>query len=139
MRFDGAQLNHMWLRRQTTKFNGVSYVVQRAAMGVFTPEGRRQTKENIAYYKQNAKCMTDTLDKLGIWYTGGKNSPYVWFRCPDDMDSWKFFDLLLRQIQVVGTPGEGFGACGEGYFRFSAFSSRADTEEAMDRLYRLFK
>lgn len=139
LQFDGAQLNHMWLRRQTTKFNGVSYVVQRAAMGVFTPEGRRQTKENIAYYKQNAKCMTDTLDKLGIWYTGGKNSPYVWFRCPDDMDSWKFFDLLLRQIQVVGTPGEGFGACGEGYFRFSAFSSRADTEEAMDRLYRLFK
>ncbi len=137
--FDGAPLRRLWLRRQTTKFNGVSYVVQRAAMGVFTPEGQAQTRESIEYYKRNARCMTDTLDRLGIWYTGGKNSPYVWLRCPGNMDSWAFFDKLLHEAQIVGTPGEGFGQCGQGYFRFSAFSSHEDTQEAMARLETLLR
>lgn len=132
-------LNKMWLRRQTTKFNGVSYPVQKGALGIFTPQGEKQTKENIQYYKENAKTITDTLDRLGIWYTGGKNSPYVWFRCPDAMDSWTFFDHLLGQAQIVGTPGAGFGRNGEGYFRFSSFSSHAHTTEAMERFFRLFQ
>lgn len=139
LHFDGVSLNQMWLRRQTTKFNGVSYVVQRAAMAVFTEKGQMQTKENIEYYRKNARRMTDTMDRLGIWYTGGKNSPYVWIRCPNELGSWEFFDCLLQKIQVVGTPGEGFGEYGKGYFRFSAFSSHSDTEEAMERFYRLFR
>ena len=139
LRFGGASLNHLWLRRQTTKFNGVSYVVQRAAMGAFTPDGQKQTREAIAYYKQNAKLVADTMERLGIWYTGGKNSPYVWFQCPGGMDSWSFLDYLLHHGQIVGTPGEGFGENGKGYFRFSAFSSQEDTAEAMERFYQLFK
>ena len=137
--FDGTPLNRLWLRRQTTKFNGVAYVVQRAAMGVFTPEGRRQTRENIEYYKRNAQLMAETMEKLGIWYTGGKNSPYVWFQCPGGADSWAFFDQLLHKAQIVGTPGEGFGENGKGYFRFSAFSSHEDTQEAMKRFYELYR
>lgn len=139
LNFGGFCLNHLWLRRQTTKFNGVSYVVQRAAMGVFTPEGQKQCRENIGYYQRNAKLMTQTMDQLGIWYTGGENSPYVWFQCPGNLDSWSFFDHLLSQAQIVGTPGEGFGENGKGFFRFSAFSSFEDTKEAMDRFARLFR
>ena len=93
--------------------------------------------KNIRYYKDNARILTDVLDTLGIWYCGGKNAPYIWLRCPDGADSWSFFDRLLSEIQVVGTPGEGFGACGEGYFRFSTFGSRDDTAEAADRLLSL--
>ncbi len=138
LNFGGVPLNRLWLRRQTTKFNGVSYVVQRAAMGVFIEEGRKQTRRNIEIYKENARLVTDTLDRLGIWYTGGKNSPYIWMECPGGMGSWEFFDYLLKNAQIVGTPGEGFGENGKGYFRFSAFSSPADTTEAMERISRLF-
>ncbi len=132
--FDGTMINKMWLRRQTTKFNGVPYIVQKGAAAVFTENGQKEIMENINYYKENAKIITDTLDKLGIWYTGGKNSPYIWLKCPNNMKSWEFFDYLLNNIQVVGTPGSGFGENGEGYFRLTSFGSRENTIEAMDRL-----
>lgn len=132
--FDGMSINHMWLRRQTTKFNGVSYVVQKGAEAVFTPVGRKQVKENIAYYRKNADIVTQTLDALKIWYTGGKNSPYIWLRCPDGMSSWDFFDHLLGTAGIVGTPGAGFGKNGEHYFRLTAFSSYENTVKAMELL-----
>lgn len=131
--FDGMSLNKMWLRRQTTKFNGVSYIVQRGAAAVFTEEGMRQIRANINVYRQNAKIITDALDELGIWYTGGKNSPYIWLKCPNGMDSWTFFDYLLENANVVGTPGAGFGENGEGYFRLTAFNNAENTKEAMCR------
>ena len=134
---EGMSLNHMWLRRQTTKFNGVPYIVQRGAAAVFTPEGRRQTAEGIAYYRENARLIADALTGLGIWYTGGVNSPYVWLACPDGMDSWTFFDRLLEKAQVVGTPRAGFGRNGEGYFRLTAFGDRDRTRQAVERLRRL--
>lgn len=130
---EGVSLNKLWLRRQTTKFNGVSYIVQKGAAEVFTEEGRRQIMADIAYYKENAKIITAALDELGIWYTGGRNSPYVWLKCPDGMDSWSFFDFLLEKAGVVGTPGEGFGKNGEGFFRLTAFGNRENTIEAMER------
>lgn len=133
----GLSANKMWLRRQTTKFNGVPYIVQRAAAAVFTPEGRAQTEANLAYYRENAKLIAGTLEKLGIWFTGGGHSPYIWFKCPSGMGSWEFFDHLLGNAQVVGTPGAGFGANGEGFFRLSAFGDREDTAEAMERIERL--
>lgn len=136
--FDGVKLNKLWLRRQTTKFNGVSYIVQKGALGVFTKTGQEQIKENIAYYKQNAKIITDTLDELGVWYTGGKNSPYVWLKCPCDMNSWDFFSLLLTKAAVVGTPGEGFGNNGKNFFRLTAFSTKENTIEAMERIKKLY-
>lgn len=139
LEFDGVKLSKLWLRRQTTKFNGVSYPVQRAAAAVFTPEGLNQVRENLAYYKQNAKTITDALDSLGIWYTGGVNSPYIWLRCPNGMGSWEFFDLLLTKANVVGTPGAGFGAMGEGYFRLTAFGDHERTREAAERIVKLFK
>ena len=119
--------------------NGVSYIIQKGGAAVFTPEGQKQIHDNIAVYKQNAKCIMEVLDKLGIWYTGGKNAPYIWMKCPNNMSSWEFFDLLLNEIQVVGTPGEGFGKCGEGYFRFSTFGSVEDTKEAIRRLKALLR
>lgn len=103
--FQDASLNKMWLRRQTTKFNGVSYIVQRGAEAAFTEEGQRQIRKNIAYYRENARIITETLEELGIWYTGGKNSPYIWLKCPNDMESWEFFDYLLGKVGVVGIPG----------------------------------
>lgn len=127
-------LNKMWLRRQTTKFNGVAYVVQRGAAAVFTPEGMREIRENLDYYRQNAAVIAQALDEMGIWYCGGKNSPYVWLRCPNHMDSWAFFDWLLENANVVGTPGEGFGACGQGYFRLTAFGDADRTKEAAQRI-----
>ncbi len=130
----GMSLREMWVRNRTTKTNGVSYIIQKGAAAVFTPEGQRQIRENINIYKENAKILTETLDALGIWYTGGKNAPYIWMKCPEGMDSWTFFDYLLQKIQVIGTPGAGFGACGEGYFRFSTFASPEDTREAARRL-----
>ena len=130
----GMNLRQMWVRNRTTKSNGVSYILQRGAAAVFTPEGQKQIHETLDIYKQNAGTLGETLDKLGIWYTGGKNAPYIWLACPGGMGSWDFFDRLLTEIQVVGTPGEGFGACGEGYFRFSAFGDPADTLEACSRL-----
>lgn len=136
---DGVKLNKLWLRRQTTKFNGVSYIVQRGAEAVFSDEGIRQTRENIDYYRRNARVITDALDRLGIWYCGGLNSPYIWLRCPNDMKSWDFFDYLLSEANVVGTPGEGFGRCGEGFFRLTSFSDYDSTREAMSRIEALLK
>ena len=135
----GRSLNKLWLRRQSTKFNGVPYIVQRGAEAVFTEEGLRQVRENIDYYLQNAKLITDTLEELGIWFTGGRNSPYVWLKCPGGEPSWDFFNRLLTQANVVGTPGEGFGENGEGFFRLSAFGSRDNVSEAMRRLKELLK
>ena len=137
--FNNSNLNKMWLRRQTTKFNGVSYIVQKGASAVFSEEGQKQIKQNLDYYKRNAKVISDTLDKLGIDYTGGKNSPYIWLKCPNNMNSWDFFDLLLTKIGVVGTPGAGFGNNGKNYFRLTSFNTLEKTQEAMDRFYELFK
>ena len=133
----GMKFNEMWVRNRTTKTNGVSYIIQKGGAAVFTPEGQKQIRDNIKVYKNNAKVLMKALDKLGIWYCGGKNAPYIWMKCPDGMGSWEFFDYLLNEIQVVGTPGEGFGACGEGYFRFSTFGSPEDTVEAANRLVSL--
>lgn len=137
LNFDSMSINKMWLRRQTTKFNGVSYIVQRGAQAVFSQEGRKQIKENILYYRKNAEIITKTLDELNIWYTGGKNSPYIWLRCPNGMKSWDFFDYLLNKVAIVGTPGEGFGENGDRYFRLTAFSSYENTVKAMERLMSL--
>ena len=134
---NGMSLNGMWVRNRTTKTNGVSYIIQKGGAAVFTPEGQEQIHNNIQIYKNNAKVLTEALDELGIWYTGGKNAPYIWLKCPNGMGSWEFFDYLLNEVQVVGTPGEGFGACGEGYFRFSTFGSPEDTKEAARRLVKL--
>ena len=135
----GMNMNDMWVRNRTTKTNGVSYIIQKGGAAVFTPEGQREIHQNIQLYKQNAKMLMQTLDALNVWYCGGKNAPYIWMKCPDRLGSWDFFDLLLNRIQVIGTPGEGFGACGEGYFRFSTFGSPEDTQEAAKRLYELLK
>ena len=105
---------------------------------MFSEEGQRQIRENIRYYKENAAVLMKALDSLGFWYCGGKNAPYIWMKCPEGMGSWDFFDCLLNEIQVVGTPGEGFGSCGEGYFRFSTFGDREETKEAAKRLIGLF-
>lgn len=133
----GVSLNKLWLRRQTTKFNGVPYIVQRGAEAVFTEEGQKQIGENLEVYRRNARVLSECLDELGIRYTGGKNSPYVWMQCPGFSDSWKFFDYLLEEANVVGTPGCGFGKNGQGYFRLTAFGSEANTAEAAQRLRRL--
>jgi LL-diaminopimelate aminotransferase len=136
---EGMNLNAMWVRNRTTRSNGVSYIIQKGAAAVFTPEGQKQIQANIDVYRSNAKVMMKALDELGLWYCGGKNSPYIWMACPDGMDSWTFFDKLLNEAQIVGTPGEGFGDCGEGYFRFSMFGDPDDTKEAAKRLVELLK
>lgn len=136
---DGQSLKDMWFRRQSTKFNGTPYIVQKAAEAVFTDEGYAEIMENIHGYQENAKIITDTLDELEIYYTGGHYSPYVWLKCPNNMSSWEFFDFLLEKAQVVGTPGEGFGKNGEGFFRLTAFNTPERTREAMDRLKRILK
>ncbi len=137
--FDGMSLNKMWIRRQTTKFNGVAYIVQRGAAAVFTEEGQKQIHENLDYYKRNAKIIGDTLDKLNIKYTGGKNSPYIWLKCPNNMNSWDFFDLLLTKVGIVGTPGAGFGKNGDNWFRLTSFNTLENTQKAMDKFYQFFK
>ena len=134
---DGHNLYATWYRRQATKFNGVSYPVQCAAAAVFSEEGQRQIRENIAYYQENARIIASALDELGIYYTGGKNSPYIWLKCPNGMGSWEFFDLLLKEANVVGTPGEGFGENGAGYFRLTSFGDRESTVEAVERIKKL--
>ncbi|MDE5789584.1 MAG: LL-diaminopimelate aminotransferase [Clostridia bacterium] len=136
---DGYSANKLWFRRQATKFNGVPYVIQRGAAAVFTPEGRRQIKQNLAVYQRNAAKIAGCMDELGIWYTGGKNSPYIWLKCPNGMGSWEFFDYLLNNAQVVGTPGAGFGKNGEGFFRLTAFGSEETTEEAVERIKKLLR
>lgn len=136
---DGQSLKDMWFRRQSTKFNGTPYIVQKAAAAVFTEEGYAEIMENIQGYKENAKIIADTLDELGIYYTGGHYSPYVWLKCPNNMSSWEFFDFLLEKAQVVGTPGEGFGKNGEDFFRLTAFNTPERTREAMERLKEILK
>ena len=136
---DGLSLNKMWMRRQTTKFNGVPYIVQRGAEAVFTEAGMAEIQQNLDYYRRNAAVIAAALDEAGIWYCGGKNSPYIWLRCPGGMGSWEFFDWLLETANVVGTPGEGFGECGKGYFRLTAFGDAEKTREAAARLLRALK
>lgn len=131
-------LNAMWNRRQSTKFNSTSYIIQLGAAAVFTEEGMEQCMENIRFYQGNAKIIADTLSRKGIRFFGGINSPYIWFECPGNMDSWTFFDYLLDKVQVVGTPGAGFGENGKNYFRLTAFGSRENTIEAMKRFEELF-
>lgn len=136
---DGTEvsISQLWSRRQGSKFNGVSYPVQCAAAAVFTEEGLEQIHKNISYYQENAKIISSTMDKLGVKYTGGINSPYIWFKCPNNMNSWDFFDLMLNKIAVVGTPGAGFGKNGDGWFRLTAFGDRDKTAEAMKRFEKL--
>lgn len=129
----------IWCRRQGSKFNGVSYPVQRAAAAVFTPEGQKQIRVAISYYQENARVIGAALDELGIPYTGGVNSPYVWLKCPKGLSSWDFFDLLLTRANVVGTPGAGFGRNGEGWFRLTAFGDKGRTKEAVERIKKLLK
>lgn len=138
---DGTEmsLNKMWNRRQTTKFNGVPYIVQKGAATVFSIEGMTEAKKMIDTYKVNAKIISDTMDELGIRYFGGINSPYIWFECPNNMNSWDFFDFMLNKIAVVGTPGAGFGKNGDNYFRLTSFNNKENTLEAMDRFKTLFK
>lgn len=135
---DGTELNGLWARRQATKFNGVSYITQRAAEAVYSEEGKKQVREIIAYYQNNAKVIYNGLKDCGFTVYGAKNSPYVWLKTPDNMGSWEFFDTLLNEIQVVGTPGEGFGPSGEGYFRLTAFGSADNTAAAVERIKNYF-
>lgn len=134
---DGVRLHKLWLRRQTTKFNGVPYIVQRGAAAVFTEEGQKQIKENLSYYMENAKIIADAMRQMGVWFTGGEHSPYIWLKCPNGMGSWEFFDYLLENANVVGTPGAGFGENGEGFFRLTAFGDRENTKEAVARIKKL--
>lgn len=133
----GVPLNKLWLRRQTTKFNGVPYIVQRGAEAVFTEEGQRQIHKAIDYYRENARMIAGALREMGIWFTGGENSPYIWLKCPGGLSSWEYFDRLLTEANVVGTPGAGFGKNGEGFFRLTAFGDRDSTAEAVSRLKKL--
>ncbi len=136
---EGVKLNKLWLRRQTTKFNGVPYIVQKGAAAVFSEEGQKQIKETLAVYQENAKIIADAFTEMGIWFTGGKNSPYIWMKCPDGMTSWEYFDYLLNEANVVGTPGSGFGKNGEGFFRLTAFNNKENTLEAVRRIKALKK
>lgn len=128
----------MWNRRQSTKFNGTSYIVQKGAEAVFSEAGMKECYENIAYYKENAAIIADTMKKVGVRFFGGVHSPYIWFECPNGMDSWEFFDRMLNEIQVVGTPGAGFGENGKNFFRLTAFGTKENTIEAMKRFETLF-
>ncbi len=139
LRPNGEDLHGMWSRRQQSKYNEVPYVVQRAAEAVFTEEGLKASFENVAYYKENAKLIAKVLDEAGVWYTGGINSPYIWLECPKGLKSWEFFDLLLEKAKLVGTPGVGFGAGGEGYFRLTGFGNAEQTKEAATRLAAFLK
>lgn len=136
---DGSDvsLNKLWLRRQTTKFNGVPYIVQRGAEAVYSQEGQKQVRETIAYYMENARIIREGVASTGITVFGGVNAPYIWLKCPTG-SSWEFFDMLLDRAAVVGTPGAGFGANGEGYFRLTAFGTRENTVEAVERIKKIF-
>lgn len=138
LEFGGVSLNRLWARRQSTKMNGVSYPVQRAAEAVFTPEGLNGVRENIEYYHANAKIIREGLAKAGFEVYGGVNSPYVWLKVPQGLTSWEFFDQLLEKAHVVGTPGSGFGTCGEGYFRLTSFNTKENTEKAVQRIVKTF-
>ena len=135
----GISLNDMWVRNRTTKTNGVSYILQKGGAAVFTDEGQAQIKKNIEVYKKNARVLMEALDSLGIRYFGGKNAPYIWMKCPDGTDSWSFFDRMLNELQIIGTPGAGFGACGEGFFRLSSFGDPEETKQAAKRMTEMLK
>lgn len=137
--FDGVELNKLWFRRQSTKFNGVSYITQRAAQAIYSEEGQKQICQNIEYYKENAKIIYDGLTKAGLKCFGGIYSPYIWFKTPCNESSWDYFDLLLDKCHVVTTPGSGFGNCGEGYMRLTAFGNRERTIEAVERIVTYLK
>ncbi|NBK17786.1 LL-diaminopimelate aminotransferase [Anaerotruncus sp. 1XD42-93] len=139
LKIEGMSPNRMWNRRQATKFNGVPYIIQRGAEAAFSEEGVRQSQEMIAYYKKNTAVMAETLERCGVHFFGGVHSPYLWMECPDRMDSWTFFDYLLENAAIVGTPGAGFGINGEGYFRLTGFGSQPKTMEAMQRISSLLK
>lgn len=134
---EDVQLNPLWDRRQSTKFNGVSYPVQRAAQAIYTEEGKKEIQENLDYYVENAEIIRDGLEKVGLKVYGGVDSPYIWFKTPEDIDSWTFFDTLLKEAHVVSTPGAGFGPSGEGYIRLTAFNTHENTKEAMERISKL--
>ena len=134
-----VSLRKWWLRRQTTKFNGVPYIVQRGAEAVFSPAGREQIQESLKVYRENARILRTALEKQGVACWGGIHSPYIWLKCPDGMDSWQYFDALLHRCQLVGTPGCGFGSCGEGYFRLTAFNTIENTRRAVERLENFYK
>jgi LL-diaminopimelate aminotransferase len=134
---DGQAIGKLWLRRQSTKYNGVPYIVQRGAEAALLEEGFAQIKQNIAYYQQNTKIISSALQEMGIWFTGGENSPYIWLKCPNNMSSWEFFDKVLTEANVIGTPGAGFGEMGEGYFRLSAFANKEDVSTAMQMLKKM--
>ena len=138
---DGKEimLNRLWNRRQCTKFNGASYVTQRGAEAIYTEEGKKEIRENIEYYRENAKIIREGLTEAGFTVYGGVNAPYIWLKLPDEIKSWDFFDKLLNEVAVVGTPGVGFGPSGEGYFRLTAFGSRENTIEAIERIKNNFK
>ncbi|HHW00439.1 MAG TPA: LL-diaminopimelate aminotransferase [Clostridiaceae bacterium] len=135
--YENTVLNKLWLRRQTTKFNGVPYIVQRGAEAVFSEEGHAQIQQNIAYYKENAKIISETLKGMNIWFVGGENSPYIWLKCPTGMTSWVYFDYLLENANIIGTPGSGFGKNGEEFFRLTSFGERKNIIEAMNRLSKI--
>lgn len=132
-------LNHLWNRRHTTKFNGTPYIIQRGAEAIYSAEGQKQVKELISYYMTNAKIIREGLQEAGLEVYGGINAPYIWLKTPANLDSWSFFDKLLKEVHIVGTPGAGFGPCGEGYFRLTAFGDRANTEQAIERIKTKFK
>ena len=136
---DGSRVpfNKLWNRRHTTKFNGTAYIVQRGAAAIYTEEGQKQVKELVSYYMENARIIREGLKAIGIKAYGGVNAPYIWLKTPDNMSSWDFFDKLLHEVNIVGTPGAGFGPCGEGYFRLTAFGSRENTERAVARFAKL--
>ena len=134
---DGTMLNSLWARRHGTKFNGAPYIIQRAGEAVYSDTGKAQTKEQIAYYMNNAKQIREALSDMGYTVFGGVNAPYIWLQTPEGMKSWEFFDLLLEKANVVGTPGSGFGPSGETYFRLTAFGSYENTVEAIDRIRKL--
>lgn len=131
---EDVSINAMWNRRQCTKFNGVPYIIQRAAEAVYTPEGQAQIKESIAYYKENARLIREGLTSIGLTVFGGIDAPYIWLKVPEGMTSWEFFDLLLKKVHIVSTPGSGFGPCGEGYLRLTSFGSRENTLRAIERI-----
>ena len=134
---DGVSLNSLWARRHGTKFNGAPYIIQRAGEAVYSPEGKKQTKEQIAYYMNNAKIIREGLTNAGYTVFGGVNAPYIWLKTPDNMTSWDFFDYLLENLNIVGTPGSGFGPSGEGYFRLTAFGSYENTVAALERIKKM--
>ncbi len=135
---DGVSLNALWSRRQGTKFNGVSYIIQRGAEAIYSKAGQKEIQANIDYYLENAKIIKSTFEELGFTVFGGENAPYIWIRIPDGMTSWEFFDFLLKNANVIGTPGSGFGKMGEGYFRLTSFGNREKIKEALERIKKLF-